>query len=115
MNNAPQRTGGDPTGANNGKPPPSDRKWDGRWQLRFCHPFHQPLPGQAIGDQLGNCDELQIMLFGNLLEFRAPRHGPVFLQDLAYHAGGGKTGETCQVNGCLRLADPAQYASRPGP
>ncbi|MBA7583926.1 hypothetical protein ES708_25877 [subsurface metagenome] len=62
-------------------------------QLGFGHPVHQFFVAAAVGDEVGHRDYLDAELIGDYLKLGQPRHGAVFVHNLADNAGGIEPGQ----------------------
>ena len=58
----------------------------GRGDLRAAAFAHEVVVAAAIGDEVGNGADLQLVLAGEFHQFGQPRHGAVVIHDLADHA-----------------------------
>src|ERR1051326_570998 len=61
-------------------------------QRCFSHFSDEPLCAKAVTDEVGNRDDLEIVLRGKLNQVRHARHGAVFLHDFA--------NDTCWAEAC---------------
>ena len=87
---------------------------NGRGQARFGHPVHQPLVLEPVRHDLRHRDERDAVLGGQLFQLRAARHGAVFAEDFADHAGRLESRQPRQVHAGLGLAHALQHAAGPG-
>ena len=65
----------------------------------------------AIGDEILDRADLELMDFAKLEEVRQAGHGAVLVENLADDSGGIETGKTSQINARLRMARTAQDTS----
>ena len=78
-------------------------------QARLGDAVHQPLVLQAVGDELGDGDEGEVVPIGERLELRPARRGAVVVEDLADDARRVQAGEPGQVHRGLGVADALQH------
>ena len=76
------------------------------------HPVDELLGPSPVRDQVGDRDHQQIVLLGETLELREPRHRPVVVHDLAQHSGRVQTGHPSEVDRGLGVTGPSQHATR---
>eukprot|EP01022_Parablepharisma_sp_SALTPOND_P024123 TRINITY_DN5305_c1_g4_i2.p1 TRINITY_DN5305_c1_g4~~TRINITY_DN5305_c1_g4_i2.p1 ORF type:complete len:914 (+),score=247.13 TRINITY_DN5305_c1_g4_i2:98-2839(+) len=76
---------------------------------------HKGLVAHAVGDQVGDGHDLQIVLGRELLQVGHAGHGAVVLHDLADHPGRGQAGQAGQVHRALGLAGAHQHPAPAGP
>ena len=80
----------------------------------FCQAAHEPLMLQAVADQPGDRDHLEIVAVAEFLELRNTRHRAVLVHDFANDSGGGKAGQTREVNGGFGLAGAHEHTAFAG-
>src|SRR5829696_7117684 len=85
-----------------------------RRQIAFHYALHQLLFADAISDELCDADHLQVMLSGESFELRETRHGPVFVHDLADHAGRIQTRDPGNVDAGFGLSGTNEHAAALG-
>jgi hypothetical protein len=67
---------------------------------------HQLLGLQPIGHELGNRDEGESVLLGDLVQLIPPGHRSVWVEDLADHARGIEPSQPGEVDTGLSLPHP---------
>ena len=73
--------------------------------------MHQPLGLQPVRDQLRDGDEREPVPAREPLELGPLRHRAILIHDLADHARRPVSGESRQIDRCLGVPDPAEYAA----
>jgi hypothetical protein len=76
---------------------------------------HDALALEAVGDQIGDRAQDQVVLGGEGLELGHPRHLAIVLHDLADHAGRLAPGQPRQIDRALGLPGAHQDAAAAGP
>ena len=82
---------------------------------RLGHPAHQLLGVPSVADEVGDGDELEAVLLGELLEARHARHAAVVVHDFGEHAGGVHAREASEVDRGLGVAGALEHSSIPIP
>ena len=75
------------------------------------HALHQTLGQPAVGDQIGDRTELEIVPLGEGDQVRQTGHGAVVVHDLADHRRRGQPRLACNVDRCLSVAGAHQCAA----
>ncbi len=79
--------------------------------LALLDALDQPLGTAAMGDQVRDGAELDVMALGEGDQIRQAGHGAVIVHDLADHAGGGEPGQAGDVHRSLGMAGAHQRAA----
>ena len=80
-------------------------------ERRLDDPRHQPLPGEAVGHELFDRDELEVVLGGHRFQCVPSGHCAVLGEDFADDSDGREAGEAGQVHGRFGLSHPAEHAA----
>ena len=72
---------------------------------------HELLGSQAVGHEVPNRHDLEIVIPAELDQVRHARHRPIVVHDLADHTGRTTTRETREVDRTFGLADAPQHAA----
>ena len=80
-------------------------------QLRRRDALDELLVAAAVGDEVGDGDDLQVVALAVLDEVADARHRAVVVHDLADHAGRVQAGEAGEVDGGLGLAGALEHAA----
>ena len=83
-------------------------------QLGLGYSLDQFIVAHAIGDDVGDGDDLEVVLGGEGLQLGQPGHGAIVGHDLTDHPGGIELGQVGKVYGCLGLSGPYQDTTLPG-
>ena len=75
------------------------------------HALDESLCPAALGDDLGDAENLESVFLGKLLQLGEPGHGAVFSHDLADDAGGVHAHHLAKVNGGFGVAGPGQHSA----
>ena len=75
----------------------------------------QLLMASTVANQVGNGDELQLVLGGENLQVGQAGHGAVIVDDLAQHPHRLPIGQRTQVDGSLGVSSPLEHAAHSGP
>ena len=76
-------------------------------QVGFGDPRNQGFFGAAVGNELGDAEDLEVVLGGEPFQFRQPGHAAVLVHNLADDAGRIGPGGAAQVNDGLGMPRPA--------
>ena len=79
--------------------------------LRLGDPLDHLLVAAAVGDDVGDGDDVDAVLLGEVLQLRHPCHRAVVVHDLADDAGRVKAGHPGEVDDGLGLPGPHQHAA----
>ena len=83
-----------------------------RGQLRFGLAVDELLAHAAIGDQLLDRDDRQVVLPGQLVQLRRDwPDRPMSFEDFAQHAGGQQPGHAGQIDGRFGVSGAAEHAA----
>ena len=82
-----------------------------RRQRSFGHAANERFMLHPIVDQIGDGDDLELMLAGKDFQVRHARHGAVVLHDFTDHARRRQPGQTAQVHRSLGLAGANKNAA----
>ncbi len=81
-------------------------------ELSLCHPLHESLVTPAVGDEVGDGPDEDVVLFGEELDIAQPCHGPIVIDHLCQHRGWVSTRHGRQVHRGLGVPGAAQYPAR---
>src|SRR5438105_6959542 len=84
-----------------------------RWQRRLTVLLDEAFRPEAVSDQFGDGDDLDVVALREFDQVRHTRHRSVFLHDFADHSGGRQAGRGGEIDGCLRLACTYEHAAVP--
>src|SRR5262245_39701332 len=82
-----------------------------RWQGRFTDFLNEAFSAEAVTDQIGNRNHLELLMFSKLDQIRYARHRAVFLHDFANDTGRCESGDGREIDRCLRLACANQHSA----
>ncbi len=69
---------------------------------------------QAVADEIGHRDHLEIVFRAKFAQLRHARHGAVFVHNFADHAGGVESRQAGKVDRCLGLPGANEHAAIAG-
>ena len=73
--------------------------------------LHRAFLAQPVANQVGNRADLELVLLGELLEIRPPRHGAVVVHDLDDDRGGIEARESREIAARLGVSGAREHAA----
>src|ERR1035438_10174223 len=77
----------------------------------FCDAMHEAFGLEAVADEVGHGDHLEMVAGAKVDQLRYPGHAAVRIHDFADDAGGRETGEAGEVDSAFGLTGTDQYAA----